>query len=69
METLTKNEINQAPRQMEKHMLASRYLVGVRTVENWQARRIIEGRMQGRKWMFDVEDCDRRLFNHSQTNK
>jgi hypothetical protein len=25
--------------------------------------------MEGNKWMFDVHDCDQRLFDHCKTKK
>lgn len=53
----------------DKLCLRNRYLVGFRTLENWQAQGIIIGHMEGNKWMFDVHDCDQRLFDHCKTKK
>jgi len=54
---------------VNKASLADRYLVGCRTIENWQARGIIVGQLVGNKWMFDARNCDKRLFLHSNQNK
>jgi hypothetical protein len=48
----------------DKRGLAARYLVGTRTIENWQNWRIIRGTRQGKKICFDVGDCDRRLLQY-----
>lgn len=45
-----------------KRELAKRYLVGVRTIENWHARGLIHGGPQRGKVLFEVADCDERLL-------
>ena len=54
---------------VNKSALANRYVVGIRTLENWQAEKIIRGQMEKHKWMFDVQECDQRLFEHSNRTK
>ena len=52
----------------DKCELATYYFVGVRTIENWQSREIISALQKvGKKFVFDVSDCDRRLV--AQTMK
>ncbi len=47
---------------VDKRGLADRYMVGVRTVEAWQGDGIILGTRLGKRILFDVGDCDRRLL-------
>jgi hypothetical protein len=54
---------------VDKPGLAARYVVGIRTVANWQASEIIQGQLEKGKWMFDAEECDKRLFMHSEPHK
>jgi hypothetical protein len=42
--------------------LAARYLVGIRTIEFWLGDGIILGTRHGKRILFDVGDCDRRLL-------
>jgi hypothetical protein len=44
--------------------LATRYAVGIRTIENWLALGIIAGWMEGGEIVADVADCDARLMNY-----
>jgi|GEM_PF-1018453 len=46
----------------DKRGLAGRYMVGVRTIEEWHGSGIIRGTRQGKRIFFDVGDCDRRLL-------
>lgn len=46
----------------DKAGLADRYMVGVRTIEEWHGIGIIRGTRQGKRIFFDVGDCDRRLL-------
>lgn len=45
----------------DKRGLAERYMVGVRTIEEWHGTGIIHGTRQGKRIFFDVENCDCRL--------
>lgn len=49
----------------DKRGLAERYMVGVRTIEEWHGIGIIHGMRQGKRIFFDVGDCDRRLKQFS----
>jgi hypothetical protein len=49
----------------DKRGLAERYMVGVRTIEEWHGIGIIHGTRQGKRIFFDVGDCDRRLKQFS----
>jgi len=46
----------------DKRGLAARYLVGIRTIEFWQCDGVIIGTRHGKRIIFDVGDCDRRLL-------
>ena len=46
----------------DKRGLAARYLVGIRTIEVWNRDGIILGTRHGKRIIFDVGDCDRRLL-------
>jgi len=46
----------------DKRGLAARYLVGIRTIEVWNRDGIILGTRHGKRILFDVGDCDRRLL-------
>ena len=46
----------------DKRGLAARYLVGIRTIELWNRDGIILGTRHGKRILFDVGDCDRRLL-------
>ena len=46
----------------DKRGLAARYLVGIRTIEVWNRDGIIIGTRHGKRLIFDVGDCDRRLL-------
>ena len=49
----------------DKRGLAERYMVGVRTIEEWHGTGIIHGTRHGKRIFFDVGDCDRRLKQFS----
>ena len=49
----------------DKRGLAERYMVGVRTIEEWHGSGIIRGTRQGKRIYFDVGDCDSRLKQFS----
>jgi hypothetical protein len=49
----------------DKRGLAERYMVGVRTIEEWHGIGIIRGARQGKRIFFDVGDCDSRLKQFS----
>jgi phage terminase Nu1 subunit (DNA packaging protein) len=46
----------------DKRGLAARYMVGVRTIEKWQAAGIIDGERKGLRNYYDVAQCDGRLW-------
>jgi hypothetical protein len=46
----------------DKRGLAARYLVGIRTIEVWNRDGVILGTRHGKRIIFDVGDCDRRLL-------
>ncbi len=46
----------------DKRGLAARYRVGIRTIEAWKGDGIIIGTRHGKRIIFDVGDCDRRLL-------
>ena len=62
--TLTTNGdgANVLPITTDKRGLAARYLVGIRTIEVWNRDGIILGTRHGKRILFDVGDCDRRLL-------
>ena len=62
MKNLEDNLVRSGRSRVEKAKLAKRYLVGVRTIENWQSWNIIRGSLEGGKTFFDPEECDRRLL-------
>jgi hypothetical protein len=66
MEQHEHNQTKLGRPRIEKPSLADRYLVGIRTIENWLAREVICGSLESGKVMFDPEECDRRLFAVSQ---
>jgi hypothetical protein len=45
--------------------IAGHFGVGVRTIENWLALGIIQGRMERGEILMAIEDCDARLMLHS----
>jgi hypothetical protein len=49
----------------DKAGLADRYMVCVRTIEEWHGTGIIHGTRQGKQIFFDVGDCDHRLKKFS----
>lgn len=49
-----------------KPELAHRYVVGIRTIENWTYRQIIQGAMEGGELVYDVSECDRRLMSYGK---
>jgi hypothetical protein len=53
---------NVLPITTDKRGLAARYLVGIRTIELWKRDGIIIGTRHGKRLIFDVGDCDRRLL-------
>jgi hypothetical protein len=65
MEEIKKVKTESVSKRVDKPGLAARYVVGIRTVENWQEAEIILGQMEKHKWTFDVQECDLRLFEHS----
>lgn len=54
------------PRRATKGLLAARYAVGIRTIENWQYAGIIRAGLERGQAVFDVADCDERLLNHKK---
>ena len=48
-----------------KSGIADHYGVGVRTIENWLAWGIIQGRMERGEILMAIEDCDARLLQYS----
>jgi len=55
-------ESSATPVRVDKHHLADRYLVSIRTIELWQAKGIIRGDYDGEKNTYDPVECDRRLL-------
>lgn len=51
-------------RRATKVVLASRYSVGIRTIEKWQYAGIIRAGLEQGQARFDVADCDERLLNY-----
>ena len=49
----------------DKRGLAERYMVGVRTIEEWHGTGIIHGTRHGKRIFVDVGDCDSRLKQFS----
>ena len=47
---------------VDKRGLAERYMVGVRTIEEWHGSGIIHGTRLGKRIYFDVAECDRHLL-------
>ena len=47
-----------------KVVLAARYGVGIRTIENWHYSGIIRAGFEQRQAVFDVADCDDRLLSY-----
>ena len=47
---------------VDKRGLAERYMVGVRTIEEWHGTGIIHGTRHGKRIYFDVAECDRHLL-------
>lgn len=47
-----------------KVILAARYGVGIRTIENWHYARIIRAGFEQGQAVFDVADCDERLLRY-----
>ena len=60
-----KIESESSPVTADKRGLAERYMVGVRTIEEWHGTGIIHGTRQGKRIYFDVGDCDSRLKQFS----
>ncbi len=54
---------------LDKRALAARYVVGIRTIENWLAFGIIFGHLDSGRVMFDPVDCDNRIISHSQKHQ
>jgi hypothetical protein len=69
MKTIELTEEAKVSGRVDKASLADRYLVGLRTLENWQASGIISGILEKNRWTFDAQDCDDRLFRHTRTTK
>jgi hypothetical protein len=63
----TDHHDGKAKSETNKPGLATRYQVGVRTIENWLAWGIILGRMERGEIVADVAECDRRLMEHKNT--
>ena len=57
-----KIESESSPVTADKRGLAERYMVGVRTIEEWHGTGIIHGTRQGKRIYFDVAECDRHLL-------
>jgi hypothetical protein len=57
-----KTESESPPVTTDKRGLAERYMVGVRTIEEWHGTGIIHGTRDGKRIFFDIGDCDRRLL-------
>lgn len=51
-------------RRATKFGLASRYGVGLRTIENWHYAGIIRADFEQGKAVFNVADCDERLLSY-----
>ncbi len=51
-------------RRATKIVLATRYGVGIRTIENWQYAGIIRAGLEQGQAVFDVADCDERLLSY-----
>lgn len=51
-------------RRATKIALASRYGVGIRTIENWQYAGIIRAGFEQGQAVFDIADCDERLLSY-----
>ncbi|ODU24867.1 MAG: hypothetical protein ABS95_01365 [Verrucomicrobia bacterium SCN 57-15] len=49
-----------------KVVLAARYGVGIRTIENWQYAGIIRAGSEQGHAVFDVADCDDRLLSYQE---
>jgi hypothetical protein len=60
-----KSEPAALPVTADKRGLAERYMVGVRTIEEWHGTGIIHGTRQGKRIFFNVGDCDQRLKQFS----
>lgn len=52
-----------ASEETDKLGLLSRYRIGKRTLEEWLAAGLIHPKRRTRKLLFDVGECDRRLFS------
>ena len=55
-------ELDASQTTMDKQALATRYQVGVHTIERWQAAGIIDGERKGLRNYYDVAQCDGRLW-------
>lgn len=51
---------------ISKVLLAARYGVGIRTIENWQYAGIIPAGRERGQAVFDVADCDERLLSYKE---
>ncbi len=49
-----------------KVLLAARYRVAIRTIENWQYAGIIRAGSERGQAVFDVADCDERLLSYKE---
>jgi len=50
---------------LDKHGLADRYMVSIRTVEEWEAQGFIRSCGRKLKNLYNPEECDRRLLQPS----
>lgn len=62
---MNRNQKRESPRK-DKAGMAAHFDVGIRTIENWLARRIISAQRKGRKNEFDVAECDRRVMSYKR---
>ncbi len=53
-----------SPRRATKVVLAARYAVGIRTIENWQYAGILRASFEQGFAVFNVADCDERLLRY-----
>jgi len=53
-------------RRATKIILAARYGVGIRTIENWQYAGIIRAGFEQGQAVFDVAACDERLLSYTK---
>jgi hypothetical protein len=57
--------ITEAITGLDKHGLADRYMISIRTVEEWEAQGFIRSCGRKLKNYYNPEECDRRLLQPS----